>query len=182
MIPQETKPAISLPNIPALCLNAKQAYILTTDGELQTLPHAQATSIIHKKPVLVCHAPYTRGRLGKDADFYPFDLLELYAFVHPGQFATPTINGLCKALGLVEPDSFEDAPMIMMDIARALLGDLQDDPHKAKANPTEIARVMGMNGNGWPWTPLVFAALGEESDEATQVDSKMGLNVWKNMR
>lgn len=174
-------PTISLPDIPALCLNAKQAYLLTADGELQTLPHGQVTSIIHKKPVLVCHAPYIRGRLGRDADFFPFDLLELYAFIHPGAFATPTINGLCKALGLVEPDSFEDAPMIMMDIARALLSDLQNDPYKAKANPIEIARVMGMNGKGWPWTTFVFSALGEEYDEATPIHSKSGLNVWKNL-
>jgi ATP-dependent DNA helicase DinG len=182
MIPEASQPpAISLPDIPALCLNAKQAYLLTTDGELQTLPHAQAVSILHKKPVLVCHAPYIRGRLGKDADFFAFDLLELYAFVHPGQFATPTINGLCKALGLVEPDSFEDAPMAMMDIARALLSDLQNDPYSAKAPPLEIARVMGLNGNGWAWTPFIFSALGEEYDEKTPVNSKNGLNVWKNL-
>lgn len=182
MIPDAAPPKdISLPDIPALCLNAKQAYLLTTDGELQTVPHAQIIPIIHKKPVLVCHAPYIRGRLGKDADFYPFDLLELYAFVHPGAFATPTINGLCAALGIVPPDNFDDAPMAMMEIARALLSDLQNDPYKAKANPIEIARVMGLNGNGWPWTPFVFESLGQTYDAATPINSKSGLNVWKNL-
>ena len=174
-----------MPDIPALCLNAKSAYLLSADGELQTLTHEKATAIIHKKPVLVCHAPYIRGRLSDNgrnqADFYAFDLLELYAFVHPGQFATPTINGLCKAMGLVEPDNFEDAPMALMDIARALLGDIQSDPYSAKANPLEIAQVMGMNGNGWPWTPFIFSALGETYDPATPVNSKAGLNVWKNL-
>jgi ATP-dependent DNA helicase DinG len=183
MIPENTSPStkIELPDIPALCLNAKEAYLLTADGELQTLPHARAASILHKKPVLLCHAPYIRGRLGKDADFYPFDLLELYAFVHPGNFATPTVNGLCKALGLVEPDNFEDAPMSLMDIARALLGDLANDSYKAKADPLEIARVMGLNGNGWPWTPFIFAALSQEYDPGVPVNSKSGLNVWKNL-
>jgi len=182
MIPETaSRPKISLPDIPALCLNAKSAYILTGDGELQTMSHAKAASLIHKKPVLVCHAPYIRGRLGRNAEFFAFDLLELYAFVHPGQFATPTINGLCKAVGLGQPQSFEDAPMAMVDIARALLGDLQSDPYSAKANPINIAQVMGMNGNGWGWTPFIFSALDKQYDPAVPVNSKTGLNVWKNL-
>ena len=181
MTPQENKPTIQLPDIPALCLNAKQAYILTTDGQLQTLSHSQATSIIHKKTVMVCHAPYTRGRLGNDANFFPFDLLELFAFTHPASFTTPTINGLCKTLGLPEPESFEDAPMSMLDIARALLSDLQNDPHAAKAPPAAIARTMGLNGKGWGWTPFVLSALGEPYDPTTPINAKADLNVWKNL-
>ncbi len=182
MIPEKAPtPSIALPDIPALCLNAKQAYLLSDEGELKTLPHDQAAALIHKKPVLVCHAPYTRGRLGADAEFFAFDVLELFAFVHPGQFATPTVNGLCKTLGLVKPDSLEDAPMALLDITRALLGDLAKDPHKAKTDPLDIARVMGLNGKGWPWTPFVFNALGEEYDEAVPVNSKTGLSIWKNL-
>ncbi len=173
--------AIALPDIPALTLNAKQAYILSDEGEIKTLPHAQAKALIHKKPVLVCHAPYTRGRLGHDAEFYAFDVLELFAFVHPGEFATPTVNGLCKALGMVEPESPEDAPLTLMDITRALLEDLQNDPHKDKAPPLEIAGVMGLNGNGWAWTPFIFEALGQTYDKAVPVNSKTDLNVWKNL-
>ena len=172
---------IALPDIPALCLNAKQAYVLSDEGEIKTLSHDQATALIHKKPVMVCHAPYIRGRLGADVEFYAFDVLELFAFVHPGVFATPTVNGLCKALGLVEPEALDDAPMALMDITRALLSDLQDDPHSAKADPLEIAHVMGLQGKGWSWTPFVFSALGEEYDEAIPVNSKTGLNVWKNL-
>ncbi len=183
MIPEEQtkKQAVTLPNIPALCLNAKQAYLLSEDGELQTLAHTAAVSLLHKKPVLVCHAPYIRGRLGQDADFYSFDLLELFAFVHPGQFTTPTINGLCKTLGLVEPESADDAPISMMDIARALLADLQNDPHNTKADPLEIARVMGLNGNGWAWTPFIFSALGQDYDVNTPINGKSGFNIWKNL-
>ena len=183
MIPEaaSSQHKIALPDIPALCLNAKQAYLLSDEGELKTLPHDQAAALLHKKPVLVCHAPYIRGRLGTDAEFFAFDVLELFAFVHPGEFATPTVNGLCKTLGLIEPESLDDGPMALIEITRALLGDLQKDPHKAKADPVEIARVMGLNGKGWPWTSFVFSALGEEYDEAVPVNSKTGLNVWKNL-
>ncbi|MEM7651084.1 MAG: ATP-dependent DNA helicase [Pseudomonadota bacterium] len=179
--PQPSTQKISLPDIPALCLNAKQAYILSDDGELKTLSHAQASALIHKKPVLVCHAPYVRGRLDADADFFAFDVLELFAFVHPGQFATPTVHGLCKTLGLVPPETLEDMPMTLMGITRALLGDLREDPHAAKAPPLEIAQVMGLNGNGWAWTPFVFSALGETYEQSLPVNSKNGLNVWKNL-
>ena len=174
-------PTIALPDCAALCLNAKEAYYLSADGELKTLPHDQVKALVHKKPVLVCHAPYIRGRLGHKTEFYAFDVLDLFAFVHPGQFATPTVNGVCKALGLVEPESLEDAPLSLIDITKALLGDLRDDPYKAKADPLEIARVMGLNGKGWPWTSFIFAALGEDYDPAIPVNSKTGLNVWKNL-
>ena len=172
---------VALPDIPALCLNAKQAYMLTNDGEFKTLPYNQAAALIHKKPVLVCHAPYIRGRLGRDAEFYAFDVLELFAFVHPGLFATPTVNGLCNALGLPAPQNLDEAPMALLDITRALLSDLAKDPHSAKADPLEIARVMGLNGKGWPWTPFVFSALGEDYDQAVPINSKTALNVWKNL-
>lgn len=183
MIPETNSAtaAISLPDVPALCVNAGEAFMLTGEGELKTLPHAQAASLLHKKHVLVCHAPYTRGKLGVDTEFYAFDVLELFAFVHPATFTTPTVNGLCKTLGLPTPESLEDAPMALMDIARALLSDLQNDPHKAKANPIEIARIMGLQGKGWPWTPFVFAALGAEYDAAIPINSKTGLNIWKNL-
>ncbi|MCB1580071.1 MAG: ATP-dependent DNA helicase [Rhodospirillales bacterium] len=71
--------------------------------------------------------------------------------------------------------------MSLLDITRALLGDLRADPHKAKADPLEIARVMGLNGKGWAWTPFVFSALGQPYDEDVPVNSKTGLNIWKNL-
>ena len=95
---------IALPDIPALSVNARQAFILSTDGELQTLSHDRAATILHKQSVLLCHAPYIKGRLDK-AEFYAFDVLELFAFVHPGKFCVPTPHGLCKALGLPPPGS-----------------------------------------------------------------------------
>lgn len=172
---------ITLPDIPALCVNAGTAFLLTDDGELKSLPHDQAIPLFHKKPVLVCHAPYTRARLGEQVEFYAFDVLELFAFVHPGKFSVPTPHGLCSALGLSAPDSFEDAPLSLLDITKALLRDLQNDPYKAKADPLEIARAMGLNGKGWPWTPFICAALGEEYDEAEPVNSKTALNIWKHL-
>lgn len=171
---------IALPDIPALCANAKEAAILTKEGELKTLPHAQAQMIIHKKPVLVCHAPYTRGRLKQD-EFFAFDVLELFAFVHPSAFTVPTPVGLCKTLGLQEPGSFEDHPMALFDIVRALLTDLKKDPLKEKADPLRIAEIMGLQGKGWNWTPFIFSALGETYDPDRAINAKTQMAVWRKM-
>src|SRR5262245_9651786 len=109
MMPPIQKPApenqkIALPAVPALAVNAKDACLLSNEGELETVSHERAQMLVHDKSVLVCHAPYTRGRLGIQ-EFYAFDLLELFAFVHPAKFCVPTPQGLCRALGLNAPET-----------------------------------------------------------------------------
>ncbi|MFP4313264.1 MAG: ATP-dependent DNA helicase [Alphaproteobacteria bacterium] len=173
-------PKIALPDIPALCVNTKNAALLTTDGEVKTLSHDAARMLLNKKPVMLCHAPFTKARLGLN-EFHAFDVLELYAFVHPVQFCVPTPIGLCNALGLNAPHDLEDQAFALMDIAGALLSDLQKDPYKAKADPLKIARLMGLQGKGWAWTPFIFEALGERYNPAEQIFGKSALNVWRNL-
>ena len=173
--------SIALPDIPALFVNAKQAYLLTPDGEMKTCSHEQAQMIVHKKHVLVCHAPFTRARLGID-EFYPYDVLELFAFAHPVKFTVPTPVGLCKALGISPPQDIEDTPFTLMEIARVLLSDLQRDPYTKEAPVDKIAEVMGLQGKGWPWTPFVLDALGKPYDTKEAIFGKSTLNVWKHMK
>lgn len=178
---EKQQPAINLPEAPILCVNTKQAALLTIDGEVKLLPHNQAQMMVHKKPVIVCHTPYTKHRLGVE-ELFAIDILELFAFVHPAAFCVPTPVGLAKALGLSVPDSFEDYPLTLMEAAQALLSDLQkEDRHDKKASPLEIAKAMGQNGHGWAWTPFVCSALGETYNPDLPVMSKVALNVWKHM-
>ncbi len=174
------KPTITLPDISAVALNAVHAAILSADGELNSVNHDQARLILHKKPAFVCHAPYVRSRLKLD-ELYGFDVLELFAFVHPATFATPTIKGLCSTLGLHAPETFEDEAMSLLDIAKALLQDIQNEARSDKNDPLKIAQVMGLNGKGWAWTPFIFSALGQTYDEAEQIVAKTSLNVWKHL-
>ena len=174
------QPTVSLPDIPALCVNAKNAAVLTTDGEVKILSHDAARMLLHKKHVLVCHAPFTRTRLGLE-EFYAYDVLELYAFVHPGKFTVPTPIGLTNTLGLSAPQDFEDHPFALIEVASALLRDLQNDPLKAKADPLKIAELMGLQGKGWSWTPFIYESLGAHYDTDEQVFGKSALNVWKNL-
>ncbi|GJL85148.1 MAG: DNA helicase [Micavibrio sp.] len=171
---------IALPDIPALCVNASEAAILTPEGEIKTLSHEQARLLIHKKAVLVCHAPYVRGRLGLD-EFQAFDVLELFAFTHPTLFAVPTVHGLSKVLGVNERGSFEDLPPTLFNITKALLTDLRNDPLKDKADALPMAGVMGLGGKGWPWAPFIFEALGEDYDPKVPYNARAALNIWRKL-
>jgi ATP-dependent DNA helicase DinG len=177
----KTKPEpVNLPDVPILCVNARHAALLNPDGELGIISHGKARLLLHNRPALVCHAPYSRARLGLES-FYAFDALELFAFVYPVRFCVPTPAGLCKALGFSVPEDFEDMPLALMDCVKAMLTDLALDPYKAKADPLKIAKVMGLNGKGWNWTPFVLSALGEKYDPKEPIFVKADLNIWKNL-
>jgi len=171
---------VSLPDIDILYAHPKQTYALTKDGELQTLSHEKAKQLFHNKPVMVCHAPYTSAQMNFD-ELIAFDVLELFAFVHPGKFCVPTPVGLASTLGIKTETDYDSYPLMLLEAARALLQDLQRDPYKAKADPLKIAGVMGQQGRGWLWTPFIYAALNEKYDPAIPPMSKSDLNIWKNL-
>lgn len=169
-----------LPDIPALCVNSKNAALLTTDGEIQILPHAQIRPLIRGQNILVCHAPYTRSRLDFQ-DFHALDVLELFAFVSPTRFCAPTPAGLARALALDIPDCLEDAPLSLFDITRSLLRELQHDPLRSKADPCAIAAIMAQKGKGWAWTSFIFESLGKSYNPQEDIFSKATLNIWKHL-
>lgn len=173
--------SIALPNVPALAVNAREAALLTQEGELVLCSHEKARLMIGNSPALACHIPYTRHRLGAK-DLLGFDLLELFAFVHPAAFCVPTPTGLCNALGLTRPEHFEDYPMTLMEIAQTLLADLQKAQRQdKKADPAAIAQVMGLQGKGWNWTPFALSALGKEYNVAEPITPRQSLNVWRHL-
>ncbi|MEM8833233.1 MAG: ATP-dependent DNA helicase [Pseudomonadota bacterium] len=171
---------ITLPDVPVLFCNARQSVILTTDGEIRIVDHEKAAQLLHDQTVLTCNKPFVENLCGFSLHAV-FDLLELFAFVHPGKFCLPTPDGLATALSLPAIDAFDDIPMALLDITKALLQDLSHDPWRAKANPLKISSVMGLQGKGWPWTSFVFSALGEKYDPRIPVISKTDLNIWKNL-
>lgn len=173
--------AVVLPAIPVLAVNAKNAAVLSSDGEISVIPHARAQTATVGQPVMVCHAPYTKCRLST-SELHALDVLELFAFVHPARFCVPTPSGLAQVLGLPPPAQFEDYPLTIMEAAQALLADLRKEQRDAKkADPLEVARAMGQNGAGWGWTPFVCAALGAPYNADMPVMSKTAMNIWRNL-
>ncbi|HRC27677.1 MAG TPA: ATP-dependent DNA helicase, partial [Alphaproteobacteria bacterium] len=131
-------------------------------------------------PPVVCHGPATRARLGLE-HLPVFDVLELFAFVHPAKFCVPTVAGLARALDLGVPDDFSDEPTSLYEAARTLLADLRSDPWAEKADPLKIAGVMGLNGKGWAWTPFVFGALGASYEASESTPARSVLSIWKSL-
>jgi len=168
-----TSPTLRVPTAPVLLAGPGQALWLSADGEVESLEPAEAGRRAAATAPIVCHAAATAARLDCPP-FRAFDLLELFAFVHPARFCLPTPAGLADALGLEPPPAGDPAAqaVALLQAAPALLSALQGDPgHLAAAR--RIATTMGEGG--WPWAPAVLAALGVDQDGGPRGS---GLDAW----
>ncbi len=120
-------------------------------------------------------------------DLYAYDVLELFAFVHPAKFCAPTPAGLARALGIAVPKTFEDLPLTIMEAATALLKDLRDEPRREdrKIEPAacaDVSRRHGPAGQGLELDAVcVSRRWGRLTTPPQLVAAKTTLNVWKNM-
>ncbi len=158
-----------MPPSPALAAGTGRAALLTPDGELLTLPAAEAAAALRRlPPPLLVHAPATFRRLGLRPS-PALDLLELFAFVRPARPAAPTPRGLALALDIPPPRTLEDAAVLLHDIAETLLARL----HAGRALPIHahaagIAARMGRAG--WLWAPAIQAALAQPPAAQTSLE------------
>jgi len=167
-------PTITLPPVGALALSARHAAWLSPDGEIEELNWADA-AIRAADGALVCHAKSVARRLGTER-LPAYDLLDLFAFVHPAQFCLPTVRGLARRLGLPKPNDLTGECVAMMDIARQLLRDLAEGRANAKSDPTALAEAM--QRGGWNWGPYVLTALGAP---AASVGQSRAFDIWRKL-
>ena len=167
---------ILLPGAPSVVAGHGRAAILTTDGELLTLDAADAATYLRSTgPAMMVHAPATLRRLGARPG-PAYDLLELFAFVHPARPVTPTPRGLALALDLAPPVTFEDGAAFLPLAAETLLARLAAAATLPRQTTAPgLAALMG--AAGWGWAPAVLAALGEPA--ARPVTG--GLRVWEQL-
>lgn len=170
--------AVNIPAIDAVALVRGQGVVLTPQGEIVILEPAQAAMRLHKKSVLVCHAPYVGQRLGLEIGM-AFDVLELYAFIYPTKFSVPTIGGLCTVLGIEAGNEADDLPVALQDITTKLLSDFAALPQKEREQALKIAAVMGQV---WPWAPFLFAACGEKYNTEEKPRPFDYFNVWHDVK
>ncbi|HRJ66626.1 MAG TPA: ATP-dependent DNA helicase [Alphaproteobacteria bacterium] len=208
-LPQPQSPEIPaaprrllVPKAPALVLDGLRLLCLTTDGEFTEMTADAARQMLRQHMPLVCHAPHIAAHLGMER-FHAYDVLELFAFVHPGAFTVPTPRGIARRLNLLEPESGEDQCQSLRDIARHLLADLgatgaargAEKPLQSANDITALAAMMGLlHGQadnamteaslaaaeryGWPWTPSVLAAMGRSDNAPTRGDIRAALRIW----
>jgi len=156
---------------------AAHAAWLSADGEIAVLPLGEAARRAASGPALLVHAPATARRLGLDR-LRGFDLLELFAFVRPAQFALPTPRGLAVSVGLDEPHGLEAEAASLAEIADVLLADLATGHD---ADPDLLATARAMARGGWLWGPSVLKSLGDEPEAFAQHRSTAALEPWRRL-
>lgn len=167
-----------IPAVPVVVTGARQAVILTPDGELETLPLPEAARRLRGERPMVCHLPNVAARL-KVPPFMAYDVLELFAFVRPAQFCLPTIGGLATACGLDAPVSPEDCAQTLVQVVRRLLHELPQEARWSQGKGRGVA--WAMTRGGWPWGPSVLAAWGEQGEMPHSHRVLSGMRVWEHL-
>ncbi len=174
---------LSFPSVSTVVIFDAQICIMTHEGEILTQALGDRLSLppaLRNSPILTCHAPWISSKLNL-SPYSAFDILELYAFVRPAQFVTPTLNGLARSVDLSIPQSGEDAPFLMIEICQYLLAKLQSLPDKEKSKCITIAQAMARQGQGWAWAPYVLDALGTPYDKHMPTNPKADMNIFEGL-
>ena len=172
--PPRSRSAGSYLEAEAIVAGLNAASVLTPDGEIESLPLAQAAARCLKAPPLVCHARQAARRL--DIEPFPaFDLLELYAFVHPAAFCAPTPRGLALALGLAAPADHDSQAALLREAADLLHRELAASGDR---QAYDVAATMA--SGGWHWGPSVLAALEAVKPERAPRPFQ-GYRVWERL-
>ncbi len=171
------RPSLSLPDAPVLVAAPGRAVLIDPEGEIFSLPAAEAARRLKTlPPPLLVHAPATFRRLGLSR-LPAYDLLELYAFALPARPAAPTPRGLALALGEVPGGhGLEREAALLPRLAAELLRRIAAArAMPAHAHAAGLAALMGRAG--WGWAPFVTAALGRPNEPP----SPEGLRAWRRL-
>jgi len=162
-----------LKSLPALVPAPPGAAILE-DGETRCTELRDARALFEGGDVLVAHAGFTAGRLGAKAEAV-YDLIELFAFVRPGQAFVPSAAGMARLLGLGTPATPEESAAALPRIAAQLLREVEQ--WKAEAR-TALAPLVGtLERAGWRWAKLLKEIVGEVPHGSPIA----GLEIWRGL-
>ncbi|MFZ5610485.1 MAG: ATP-dependent DNA helicase [Pseudomonadota bacterium] len=160
---------VSLP--PALAVGRQGAVLLAEDGAVVALSHRLARERLAAAPHLVLSRPRLRQMLGLDPAT-AWDVLELYAFVHPARPLVPTAMGLARALDLPAPHGLEGEAAVIRQGAAQMLGLLRDPGYGFAAGAHETAAALARAG--WAWGEAVSNALPPPSGRARPLWEALG--------
>ncbi|WP_299442123.1 ATP-dependent DNA helicase [uncultured Rhodospira sp.] len=178
--PNAVPPAssVTVPPVPALVASPRRAVLVHPDGEVEDgAPAAIGRRAAELRP-LVCHAPSTAARLGRES-IRAHDLLELFAFVRPARFVLPTVGGLAEAVGLEPPHDRVAEALTLPRIAAVLLHEVAALIRRDQADARTLAFAMARGG--WLWGPPVLAALGAHGDGPHTSTTVRAFRVWERL-
>ena len=150
------------------------AALARNDGRSKRVALSEARAIFETGAVLVAHAAFAAGRLKANIPAC-YDVLELFAFVRPGQPFVPSAGGLARLLGIAAPKTPEDAAATLFEIAHALLKEVAELTPDARTKLAPLIATLGRSG--WRWAPLLSQAIAAE--ETLQGSPIAGLEAWR---
>jgi ATP-dependent DNA helicase DinG len=160
--------------LPAL-VPAPPGAAVFEDGEARRAALRDARALFEGGEVLVAHAGFTAGRLGAKAPIAPYDVIELFAFVRPGQPFVPSAAGMARLLGLGFAATPEDSAAALPRIAAQLL---QEAANWHAETRQAVAPLVGtLDRAGWRWAPLLKQIVGEVPHGSPIA----GLEVWRGL-
>ena len=145
---------------------------------------AQALAALAAQPHLICHSAFFIERLGiatqsprasvrAAREQRHFDVAELFAFVCPARFATPTPAGLARSLALDPAADEEDTlRLITQELLSRLAGKHYPLIRETAENASFLARA------NWPWAGPVMQALMKANPKLDVGSFATGLNAW----
>jgi ATP-dependent DNA helicase DinG len=175
-----TNPLI-IPNNPSLLIEGKTIHILTPDGEIEQKSFNEFDIFDENNSYIICYKNLVYKRSNKT--FPTYDLLELFAFIHPAKFCTPTIEGLAAFLKLPIPETIEDRLFTQIEICKTLLKQLQNFSNKEKEHIFKICKSMQLGG--WSWAEFILLALGEKEEnlfKQPNFQNVRSLRVWNELK
>ena len=163
-----------LTSLPAL-VPAPPGAALCEDGATRRADLRDARALLESGEALVAHAGFVAGRLGAKSAAAPYDVIELFAFVRPGQAFVPSASGMARLLGLGFPATPEESAAALPRIAAQLLQDVENWNADARA---AIAPLLGtLDRAGWRWAPLLKPIIGAVPHGSPIA----GLEVWRGL-
>jgi ATP-dependent DNA helicase DinG len=165
---------------PMLAAGPGRAVVLNDDGDLETLTGREALRRLSGEIMGLAHPGFTIRRLGAGDGFRmqaPFDVLELFLFVHPAKPLLPHARGLAKALGMPRPASLEDEAVLLGQAASHLLNAIAAWTAEDKRAAIPVAQAMQLGG--WPWGPMVLDLLNAKPGETGRFPDWSQLPEWE---
>src|SRR5579864_1414853 len=162
--------------LPVLVPAPGGAIVGAGDGTCRRIGSEEARKLFRSGDVLIAHAAFTSGRLKAPPARALFDVLELFAFVRPAAPFVPSALGLARALGLLPPNSQEEAALSLREAAETLMAQLAAMPESARAVPRALAATL--DRAGWRWAPAILAVLGEPEAVKSPL---AGFEAWRGL-
>ncbi len=153
----------TLDKMPTLALSGSKAA-LARGGAARPISRDEAQRLLTgAQPLLLCHALLTARPLyvegqGERPPAPIFDVMELFAFVHPACSVPPTASGLARFLNLPIPKDAPRAALSIHQAAKILLNQLVQNRDE---DAWPIADMM--RKAGWRWGALVCRALQQSA-------------------